>query len=171
MRSRMLRASIVSLVAALMAMMIATPAGADPSYIRGVDIDMSVYNDSPTPISAAFCPNGHVSIHYQFGTAQDPCNVTPYVHHLGANGARYNGYRANPMGIVVRATHHRTLYFYAFNPSVGKPFVEVNGHKYTMVEGELRVVHVAGATVAFHRHGDRDRHKIMIIQIKHMAPA
>jgi hypothetical protein len=75
------------------------------------------------------------------------------------------------MGIVVRATHHRTLYFYPYNPSVGKPFVEVNGHRYSMVEGELRVVHVAGTTVAFHRHGDRDNHKIMIIQIKHMAPA
>jgi len=170
MRSRKLRVSIVALVAALMAMMIATPTGATV-YTRGVDIDMSVYNDSPTPVSAAFCPNGHVSIHYQFGTTHDPCNVTPYVHHLGANGARYNGYRANPMGIIVRAPHHKTLYFYAYNPSVGKPFVEVNGHRYALVEGELKEVPVDGAIVAFHRHGDRDGHKVMIIQIKRMAAA
>ncbi|MFL5844365.1 MAG: hypothetical protein ACJ762_06695 [Solirubrobacteraceae bacterium] len=35
-------------------------------------------------MSAAFCPYGHVSIHYQFGTTHDPCNVTPFVHGLHA---------------------------------------------------------------------------------------
>jgi hypothetical protein len=164
----MLRVSIVALFAALMAMVIAAPTGATV-WTRGVDIDMSVYNDSPTPVSAAFCPNGHVSLHYQFGTTHDPCDVTPYVHHLGANGARYNHYRANPVGVIVRAPHHRTLYFYAYNPSVGKPFIEVNGHRYALVEGELKEVPVDGAIVAFHRHGDRDGYKIMIIQIKRMA--
>jgi hypothetical protein len=169
MRSRMLRVSIVSVIAALMAaMVIAAPTSAT-IYTRGVDIDMSVYNDSPTSVSAAFCPNGHVSLHYQFGTTHDPCDVTTYVHHLHAGGARYNGYRANPLGVIVRAPHHKTLYFYAYNPSVGKPFVEVNGHRYALVEGELKVVPVDGALVAFHRHGDRENHKVIIIQIKHMA--
>jgi hypothetical protein len=170
MRRRPLRVSIVSLFVVLAAAMIATPVSATV-YTRGVDIDMSVYNDSPTAITAAFCPNGHVSLHYQFGTTHDPCDVTPYVHHLGPNGPRYNGYRANPMGIIVRAPHHKTLYFYAYNPSVGKPFVEVNGHRYALVEGELKEVPVDGSIVAFHRHGDRDGHKVFIIQIKRLAPA
>lgn len=171
MHSRKLRVSIVSLVFALLAtMLIASPTSATV-YTRGNDFDMSITNDSSTPITAAYCPNGHVSIHYQFGTTHDPCNVTPYVRHIGANGDRYNGYRANPVGIVVRAPHHKTLYFYAYNPSVGKPFVEVNGHRYALVEGELKVVPVDGALVAFHRHGDREGHKVFIIQIKQMARA
>lgn len=169
MRSKSLRMSFVAIVAALMAMVIAAPAGAN-NYTRGNDFDMSITNDSATPISAAYCPNGHVSIHYQFGTAADPCNVTPIVnHYINANGGRWNGLKANPMGFVVRAPGHKTLYFYAYNPSVGKPFLEVNGHRYALVEGELKVVPVDGALVAFHRHGDRDGHKVFIIQIKQMA--
>jgi hypothetical protein len=170
MRNRSLSVFIASLVVALMATMVVGSAGANV-YTRGNDFDMSVVNDSSTPVSAAFCPNGHVSIHYQFGTTHDPCNVTPYVHHLGAHGARYNGYKANPIGIIVRAPGHKNLYFYAYNPSVGKPFIEVNGHRYALVEGEVKEVPVDGAIVAFHRGGDRDGYKVFLVQIKRMAPA
>jgi hypothetical protein len=172
MRSSKLRVSIVALVAALMAsMVIAAPLGAN-IVTRGNDFDMSITNDSSTYVSAAYCPNGHVSTHYQFGTAADPCNVTPIVnHHIAAHGGRWNGLKANPMGFVVRAPHHKTLYFYAYNPSIGKPFIEVNGHRYALVEGELKEVPVDGSIVAFHRHGDREGHKVFIIQIKKMAAA
>jgi len=170
MRTRAFRVSIVSLVAALMAtMVIAAPVGANP-YTRGNDFDLSIVNDSPTTVSARVCLNGHVSAGYQFGTTHDPCDVTPLVQpHLFGNGGRWNSLEANPIGIIVRAPHHKTLYFYAYNPSIGKPFIEVNGHRYALVEGELKVVPVDGALVAFHRHGDRDGHKVFLVQIKHMA--
>ena len=168
MLSRTLKLSTAALAAAVMATVMAAPAGAN--YTKGVDVDLSIVNHSPHAISAAFCPRGHVSISYQFGTREDPCNVTPYIHHLSA-GDRYGGYKANPIGIVVRGHNRKTLYFYVRNPSLGKPFFEVNGHKYTMVEGELRHIHVAGANIELHRQGDRDKHKIMIIVIKHMAAA
>ncbi|MBS1895093.1 MAG: hypothetical protein JST59_27655 [Actinobacteria bacterium] len=161
--------SFVALVAALMAMVIAAPVGANP-YTRGNDFELSIVNDSTTNVSAAACLNGHVSLHYQFGTTADPCDVTPLVQpHLWAGGTRWNNLTANPIGIIVRAPHHKTLYFYAYNPSIGKPFVEVNGHRYALVEGELKEVPVDGAIVAFHRHGDRDGHKVFLIQIKRMA--
>jgi hypothetical protein len=168
MRSRSLRVFIASLVVALMAAMVVGSAGAN-LYTRGNDFDLSIVNDSSTPVTAAFCPNGHVSMHYQFGTTHDPCNVTPYVRHLSPRGERYDGYKANPIGIVVRAPGHRTLYFYAYNPSIGKPFMEVNGHRYALVEGEVKEIPVDGSIVAFHRGGDRDGHKVFLVQIKKVA--
>jgi hypothetical protein len=169
MRSRSLRLSIVAVVVALMAIVIAAPAGAN-NYTRGNDFDLSVTNDSATAVTASVCLNGHVSFHYQFGTTHDPCLVTPIVHpYLEGHGGHWKGLKANPMGIIVRAPGHKTLYFYAYNPSVGKPFLEVNGHRYALVEGEVKVIPVDGSLVAFHRGGDRDGHKVILVQIKQIA--
>jgi hypothetical protein len=169
MRSKSLRVSIVAVLAALMVLVIAASAGAN-NYTRGNDFDTSITNDSATPISAAYCPNGHVSISYQFGTRADPCNVTPIVnHYIGPHGGQWKGLKANPQGFVVRAAGHKTLYFYAYNPSVGKPFLEVNGHRYALVEGEVKEIPVDGSVVAFHRGGDVNGHKVILIQIKRIA--
>jgi hypothetical protein len=146
----------------------ATPANA--SYINGVDIELKTDNNSATAVSASFCPRGHVNINYQSGLVADPCNVITEVHHIAANGGWYGPFTANPIGVVVRAPHHRTLYLYTRNPFIGAVFFEVNGHKVTMVEGQVtRVATAGGGIVELQRPGDRNGHKIMVINIIKMG--
>lgn len=154
------------LAAALVLMAVSAPVNA-VKLDRGVKIAIRMVNNSKTRISAAYCPLGHVSIQYKFGTRHDPCNQVTYTHRLNGGGDRYT-YTANPVGIVVTG-NHKTLYFYARNPAIGKPFFEINGQKVSMVEGELATRHAVGATVRFHREGDRDGHKQMTIEIISMG--
>ncbi|MCW3039314.1 MAG: hypothetical protein JWM31_1219 [Solirubrobacterales bacterium] len=91
------------------------------------------------------------------------------MHTLHAHGGRWNDYTANPMGVIVRAANHHTFYFYLFNPSAGRPYVIVNGHKLTMVEGQETHMAVSGGLVAFHRRGDSGGHKQMMIEILRMG--
>jgi hypothetical protein len=159
---------LTALVAALLATMVLTaPAGAN--YTEGNDIDLRVVNNSSTGITAAYCPRGHVSTHYIFGTTHDPCNVTPFVTHISGHGDRYQSYKAPKLGVILRAAHHQTQYFYLRNPSVGLPYMVVNGHTYRLVQGELKTVHVAGGTVRLHREGDRHGLKIMTIELIKMG--
>ena len=146
----------------------ATPANA--SYINGVPIELKIHNNSPTAVSAAYCPNGHVNINYQSGLVADPCNITPYVTNIAANGGSYGPYTANPTGVVVRAPNHRTLYLYTRNPYIGAVFFEVNGQKVNMVEGQVtRLATAGGGLVQLERPGDQNGHKIMVINIIKMG--
>ena len=168
------------LAAALAAMTVSEPANA---LVYANDISIRVVNNSQTPISAAFCPNGHVSWDYRLGIRKgDPCNVTPFVTTIAGNGGRYpvgpwpnnpHPYTANPLGVVVRG-NGKTLYFYASNPQIGLPFFEANGAKVELVQGELQTRHPDGATVRFHREGDikgglnAPTNKVMTIEIIRM---
>ncbi len=59
----------------------------------------------------------------------------------------------------------RTLYFWVRNPTIGKPFFEINGQQVKMVEGELQTRHVGVYGVRFHREGDSNAYKEMTIEI------
>jgi hypothetical protein len=150
----------------------AVSASANANVTEGNNVYLSVWNHSSTGVSAAYCPKGHVSIHYKFGTNPNPCSVTPFVHWMHAHGGRFDDYHANPVGVVVTApSTNRSFYFYVRNPSVGLPFVEANGHHLTMVEGQETHMVVAGGLIAFHRRGDIGGRKQFIIEILRMPPA
>ena len=161
-RLRGVKALIALSAALLLGTAVASPVRAN--LTEGNEINISVWNNSSHSMTAAFCPRGHVSISYKFGTRSDPCNITPYIHHFGRTPAQYTYGEVNPVGVVVRG-NGKVLYFYARNPSIGRPFFEVNGQKITFVEGELKTVHVAGAVVKLHRRGDVHGVKQMIIEI------
>jgi hypothetical protein len=132
---------------------------------------MRTVNNSSHGVTASVCPLESVSVQYYFGSRRDPCTsspkIVPFTHHLGGGGWRFT-YTSNPFGETI-SNSHKTLYFYANNPSVGLPFIEVNGDKVRMVQGELVTRHVSGATVRLHREGDRDGHKQMTIEIISMG--
>jgi hypothetical protein len=152
------------------AMAVAIPATANANLTEGVEINMRTVNNGGVGVTAHYCPRGHVSISYKFGTRHDPCNRVTEIHHVHRNGGRFT-YSSNPFGEIIRAEGYHPLYFYARNPSVGRPFIEVNGTTYRMVEGQLTTVHVAGATIRLHREGDRDSLKQMTIEVIHMGKA
>jgi hypothetical protein len=145
------------------ALMLALPASAGAT--TGVDIAMRTVNNSSATISLGYCP---VITSYNFTADPNPCGRLHYQRYLSAHGDRYT-FTANPFGGIIKQAHHHTLYFYARNPSVGRPFFEVNGHSYSMYAGQIRTVHVAGATVELHREGDRDGHKQMTINLIRMG--
>src|SRR4051812_31400247 len=88
-------------VAALTSVAASAPANANVT--EGNNVYLSVWNHSSTDVSAAYCPKGHVSIHYKFGTNPNPCSVTPFIHFMHAHGGRFDDYHANPVGVVVTA--------------------------------------------------------------------
>jgi hypothetical protein len=152
-------------------MSIALSASANANVTEGNPIDLSVWNHSSEGVLAGYCPKGHVSIHYKFGTHHNPCNVTSEIHQLHAHGGKFSGGGANPAGVVVTSnTTHKSFYFYVRNPSVGLPFVEANGHHLTMVEGQETHMVVASGLIAFHRRGDIGGRKQIIIEILRMPP-
>jgi hypothetical protein len=167
MLSRSLKTSAALLVAGLISVALCAPANANVT--EGNQVNLSVWNNSAVNVSAAYCPKGHVSIHYKFGTNPNPCSVTPFVHWMHARGGRYDDYHANPVGVVVTApSTNKSFYFYVRNPSVGLPFIEANGHHLTMVEGQETHMVVAGGLIAFHRRGDYYGEKEFIIEILRM---
>src|SRR4051795_3150089 len=151
---------------------VAASAPANANVTEGNNVYLSVWNHSSTDVSAAYCPKGHVSIHYKFGTNPNPCSVTPFIQFMHAHGGRFDDYHANPVGVVVTApSTNKSFYFYVRNPSIGLPFVEANGHVLTMVQGQETHMVVAGGLIAFHRRGDYYGDKEMIIEILRMPPA
>ncbi|MEO9120537.1 MAG: hypothetical protein ABI355_15770 [Solirubrobacteraceae bacterium] len=147
---------------------VAVPASVNANYLTlGVKIAMRTVNNSPHGITASSCPTGYIDTDYKFGTHNSLCKYFLDHHHLSGGGGRFT-YTSNPFGETIRYKH-KTLYFYARNPSVGLPFIEVNGDKVSMVEGELVTRHVSGATVRLHREGDREGHKQMTIEIISMG--
>src|SRR4051794_35247291 len=168
-RRKTLKVSAALLVAGLMSVALSAPANGNVT--EGVDINLTVKNSSSTAVSAGYCPRGHVSIHYKFNTHHNPCSVYSFVHPMHANGGHWNDYKSNPFGVVVTAPNHHTFYFYLRNPSIGRPFIEANGNKLTMVEGQETHMALAGGTVAFHRRGDSNGNKQMIIDIIKMGPS
>jgi hypothetical protein len=165
-----LKVAIALLVAGLFSM--AATATANANYTEGNEINLSVWNHSSHSVLAGYCPNGHTSIHYKFGTHHNPCSVTSEIHRLHAHGGRFDNFEANPIGVVVTSnTNGKSFFFYLRNPSVGLPFVEANGHHLTMVEGQETHMVVAGGLIAFHRRGDVHGVKQFIIEILRMPPS
>jgi hypothetical protein len=165
--SRKIRSTIAAAIVTLLACLAMNPAPASAfSKVDGNDVNLSVWNNTSEGIDAQFCPNGHTNLGYNFNTTPDPCNRITYSTFLHRNGGQSNGFNAARLGVILRRAHHHTLYFFVRNPAVGKPYFVVNGHTYTMVEGELRTVHVAGgAIVKLHRRGDSHGKKLMIIEL------
>ena len=193
--SRLITVKLLVAVSAAALVALAMMSGSANAVVYAKKISIRIVDNTPRrAMSAAFCPTGHVSIHYEFGTRADPCNVTPFtVPHIDANGGRYPEgawpsatYAANPLGVVVRMKDGPLLYFYAKNPTLGEPFFEASvgpgdcsvkfpcrHTKYHLSEGELKTVRVGATYVRFHREGDwRDgsflhgvSYKIMTIEI------
>lgn len=141
---------VTVLLAAALSAFVVAPGQA--SLSEGSRIHIRMVNNSKTYITAEYCPKGHVSIHYKFGTHHNPCSVITETRHLYGSGDR-NTYTSNPVGIIIKG-NHKTLYLYARNPSVGRPFFELNGQHVTLYEGQLETRHALGATIRFHREGD-----------------
>lgn len=154
---------------ALVALLVAAFAATVPASVGAVpyanDILLRVVNNSDTPVSMSYCPGGHVSMAYKVGTRTDPCDrVTETSTLEGNGGVRQSKAGVNPFGVIMRVKG-RTVYMYASNPPIGKPFFEIDGEKVPMVAGQLTTKHAKGTTVRFHREGDRDSKKIMTIEI------
>ncbi|MCW2992493.1 MAG: hypothetical protein JWM73_3087 [Solirubrobacterales bacterium] len=165
-----LKVAVALLVAGLFAGAASAPVNANVT--EGNPIDLSIWNNSSEGVRLGYCPRGHVSIHYKFGTHHNPCNVTSEIHQLHARGGKFKGGGANPAGAVATSnTTHKSFFFYVRNPSVGRPFIEANGHHLTMVEGQETHMVVAGGLIAFHRRGDVGGRKQFIIEILRMPPS
>ncbi len=173
-------------VASLGMWLSAAPASVNANVlIDGVKIAMRTVNNSSHSVTASYCPIGHVTPTNRYNRFNTnfpyPCNfVLPqpaiahvgqhpvaYTHHLAGGGGRFT-YASNPFGETI-SNSHKTLAFYAHNPTIGLPYIEFNGEKVHMVQGELVTRHAIGATVRFHREGDRDGHKQMTIEIISMG--
>jgi hypothetical protein len=142
------------------------PASNAPSNL-GRNIELTTHNNGSTTVAATFCP-------WHATAASDPsgCPSTPTGGHLSAHGGKIGPYTANPIGAVIRATAHRAVYVYARNPSIGPVWFQVNGHRVNMVEGQVtRVATAGGGIIELQRPGDRNRHKIMVINIIKMGVA
>ncbi|CAB4916940.1 unannotated protein [freshwater metagenome] len=165
--SRKIRSTFAAAIVALLACLAMNPAPAGAvSKTDGNEVNLRVVNNTSEGIDAQFCPNGHVNLAYNFNATHDPCNRISYSKYLHRNGGRNDGFEAGRLGVILRRAKHHGLYFFVRNPVIGKPYIVVNGHTYTMVQGELRTVHVAGgATVRLHREGDRGGKKIMTIEL------
>lgn len=154
--------TLVALLVAAFVMTVPASVGAVP-YAN--DILLRVVNSSDTAVTMSYCPGGHVSMAYKVGSRTDPCDRVTETARLEPNGGvRQSGAGVNPFGVIMRVKGI-TVYMYASNPAIGKPFFEVDGQKVSMVEGQLTTVHSKGTTIRLHRRGDSDSKKIMIIEI------
>ncbi len=153
----------------LIALLAATFAATVPESVKAVpyanDILLRVVNNSDTAVTMSYCPGGHVSMAYKMGSRHDPCDRVTETSVLDAHGGvRQSKAGVNPFGVIMRVKK-LTVYLYASNPPIGKPFFEIDRKKVTMVEGELATRSVSGATIRFHREGDQGGNKIMTIEI------
>lgn len=164
--SRKIRSAFAATIVALLACLAIGPAPAGAISAHGNKVDLRVVNNSPVDVTANYCPGGHVNTAYNFNLTHDPCNLITFSTHLDPNGGRFQSFKANPLGVIIRRQHYYTQYFFVRNPSIGKPYIVVNGHSYALVQGELKTVPLAGgASVRLHREGDRNGHKIMTIEL------
>lgn len=139
--SKYLRLRTATVVAALAAVPVVAlaVAGSANALVGTNDITIRVIDVSHEhSISAAFCPNGHVSTLYEAGFRSDPCAYTPFtVPYIAANGGRYPEgpwpsatYTANPLGVTVRFRLHGTngeplqpYQIYDISPITGLPYL------------------------------------------------
>ena len=155
---------VLAAVVATTLVSVVVPASVTANWTEGKNVSLRVVNNTSNhTISAAYCPRGHVSTSYKFGSREDPCNRITETHHIGRNGGRFT-YTSNPFGVIIRG-NGKTLYFYIRNPSVGKPFIEFNGDKVSLVEGEIQTRHHGGTTIRLHREGDHSDLKHMTIEV------
>lgn len=152
--SRLRTTAVAALVAAgLVLAAMSAPANA---LTHARDISTGIRNSSQVPIKVQICPNGHVSIHYQFGTQANPCSTVTETYTV-LPGDRHIVFNTNPLGIIISAKG-KTLYFYAKNPIIGLPFFEANGSKVALDAPETRERTVDGVHVRFRRWVDEPRH-------------
>jgi hypothetical protein len=180
---RLRTSAVAALVAAglvLTAMSGSASASRCPNVvICAKSISIGVRNSSKMPIQVEWCPNGHVSSAYQFGTNYDPCSVVTETYNVEPGG-RHIFANANPAGLIIQPAYptgknsigarEKILYFYVSNPYVGLPFFRAQGEKISLSAGEERFHKTDTVDVAFKRFHDEDRNgesvKLMRIEIR-----